>query len=177
MRLWDPVLMVRPPPNPPQRSPAALRPRCPSGADPGPAAPRRGGGCSAAAPGCSRRLWRGSPLCSVGLVWGGGVRGAVGPQEGAAATELPDLTSPPPWMGDSNGWGTPMEAGPHRCGTPMDAGPQWMRDPNGCGTPTIQDPTDAGPHGYRAPVKRDPMDGGRQRSVGSQRYWDPMGIP
>lgn len=75
VRLWGPVLILRQTPNPPRHPPAAVRPRCPSGAGPGPAAPRRGDGCSAAAPGCSRRLWRGSPLCSVGLVLGGEDRG------------------------------------------------------------------------------------------------------
>lgn len=78
VRLWGPVPILRqtpaPPPSP-RHSPAAVRPRCPSGAGPGPAAPRRGDGCSVAAPGCSRRLWRGSPLCSVGLVLGGEDRG------------------------------------------------------------------------------------------------------
>lgn len=41
-------------------SPAAAGRHCPSAAGRGPAAPRKGGGCSAAAPGCSHRLWRGS---------------------------------------------------------------------------------------------------------------------
>lgn len=88
------------------------------------------------------------------------MRGAVGHQEGAAATTIPDLVS------------HPMDLA-NKCG-PGDGGPQWMWDPtvggtqrrqnpndtgcHGCGIPVIQDPIDAGPQGWETPIKCAPMD-------------------